>query len=154
MLKFKIRHQQISRVDSFRPVEKSINYLHAEFDFLTSDWNGFDKKAVCKNISSGISYDAPIVGDRCLIPWEAIDKYGKFEIAVHGSRGNVKLPTGVCTVDLGRTLDDGTASIPPTPTEFDLLKERVDKLEQTGGGGSGGGSGGAVEVRTDYSMRI
>lgn len=128
MLKFKIRHQQISRVDNFRPVEKSVNYLYAEFDFLTSDWDGAEKKAVCRNVATGISYDARITGDKCKIPWEAIDKNGKFEIAVHGTVVDVKIPTNAVTVDLGRTLPSGTESNPPSPTELDLIKQDVADL--------------------------
>lgn len=39
MLKFNVRNQTINRVDSFRPAEKSVHYLMAQFNFLTSDWD-------------------------------------------------------------------------------------------------------------------
>lgn len=140
MLKFKIRNQQISRVDSFRPVEKSVNYLCAEFTFCTDDWDGAEKKAVCKNLSSGQTYDAIITDNRCLIPWEAIDEKGGFELSVWGTVEDVTVPTGVVTVELGRTLLRGIESNPPTPTEIDLIKQDIvdikEQLEQ-GGGGTG-----------------
>lgn len=130
MLKFKIRHQQISRVDSFRPVAKSVNYLYAEFDFLTSDWDGTEKKAVCKNISSSQTYDSPITDNKCLIPWEAISEKGSFELSVLGTIGEMTITASVVTVELGRTLPSGIESNPPTPTEFDLIKQDIANIKE------------------------
>lgn len=130
MLKFNIRNQQLSRVDSFRPVEKSVNYLTASFSFLTNDWEGFTKKATCKNVTTGKHYDAEIKNDTCLIPWEALTDKGSFEISVRGTNGKTTITTSAITVDLGRTLLAGAESNPPTPTELDLIWKAVGNLDE------------------------
>ena len=129
MLKFNIRNQQLSRVDSFRPVEKSVNYLTASFSFLTNDWEGCTKKATCKNVTTGKHHDAEIENDTCLIPWEALTDKGYFEISVRGTNGETTITTSAITVDLGRTLLTGTESNPPTPTELDLIWKSVGNLD-------------------------
>lgn len=57
MLKFNIRNQNISRIDNFRPAEKSINYLLASFNFMTKDWDGTVKTAVFQNMKTSQKYD-------------------------------------------------------------------------------------------------
>ncbi|MBO7251795.1 MAG: hypothetical protein J6V25_04120 [Oscillospiraceae bacterium] len=130
MLKFNIRNQQLSRVDSFRPVEKSVNYLTASFSFLTNDWEGCTKKATCKNVTTGKHHDAEIENDTCLIPWEALTDKGSFEISVRGTNGETTITTSAITVDLGRTLLTGTESNPPTPTELDLIRKSIGNLDE------------------------
>ena len=38
ILKFVVNNQIIERTDTFVPVRSSKNYLYAEFDFQTDDW--------------------------------------------------------------------------------------------------------------------
>ena len=43
ILTFDVTNQHIRRTDSFRVVAKSKNYLHAQFCFLTEEWNEKEK---------------------------------------------------------------------------------------------------------------
>lgn len=129
MLKFNVRNQSLSRVDHFRPVEKSLNYLIASFSFLTDDWKGAEKKAVCKNLTTKAVYEAPLENDTCLIPWEALTHKGAFEISVRGTIGDRKFPTNAVSVYLGETLPDGEESNPPTPTQLERIWYSIGSLD-------------------------
>lgn len=52
MVKFNVRHQTINRIDNFSAAEGSVNYLIAEFNFKTEDWDGAVKTAIFKNPST------------------------------------------------------------------------------------------------------
>ena len=43
-LKFEITNQLINRVDTFKPVADSKNYLTAHFDFLTDEWTNTERQ--------------------------------------------------------------------------------------------------------------
>lgn len=45
-LSFSVKNQSLTRLGSFRPIEKSINYLTCNFTFTTSDWDGTAKSAI------------------------------------------------------------------------------------------------------------
>lgn len=127
MLKFVVNGQSLNRVDSFRPVEKSINYLTAEFLF-TKDWEGLDKKAVCRAKGSEIEFDAHIEGSSCLIPWEVISEEGSFDICLKGSGDNKVITTSIVTVDIGDTLMGGAESNPPSETEIEWIRSLVAEI--------------------------
>lgn len=129
MLRFIVRNQLLSRVDNFRPVEKSINYLTASFEFRTEDWTGAAKKAICRNTGTGETYEAPLQNDACLIPWEVLKTSGMVEISVWGVRGEQEITTSVVGVRLGGTLADGAESNPPTPTELDRIRQSIGDLD-------------------------
>lgn len=79
---FNIRHQRINRVDCFLPARYSKNYLYAEFNFLTQDWEGVSKTAVFKSKK----YFIPVVlgeSDTCLVPHEVLEET-KFSVSVFG----------------------------------------------------------------------
>ena len=67
MLIFNIRHQEINRIDNFSPTEKSLNYLMAEFNFKTADWNNTVKTAVFKNLKTKETKEALLDNDHCLV---------------------------------------------------------------------------------------
>lgn len=72
VLHFVVNNQIIARTDTFVPVRNSKNYLYAEFDFQTDDWNGKSKTVLFR---SGDSEPVPILlggTDTCLIPTEAL----------------------------------------------------------------------------------
>lgn len=137
MLAFEVKHQSIFRTDRFRPVEKSVNYLYAAFSFLSEDWAGAEKKAICQNEKTGYKYDAKIEEDRCLIPWETLADAGAFKLCVEGRAGEVKFSTKAISVALDCTLDGGAETNPPSLTEFEQLKKDVAELKENGTGGSG-----------------
>ena len=128
MIKFNVRNQSINRIDGFSPAEGSVNYLIAEFNFKTDDWNGTLKTAIFKNPSSKKEYDAILDEDHCVVPWEAISDDGKCEVAVYGLTEDYKITTDIERFSVKPTLTGGTATQEPTPTVYEQLLEKLNNI--------------------------
>lgn len=140
MLEFKVSGQTLTRIDSFRPAEKSRGYLTAKFCLSSNEWKSGALQARVKNRQDVVVYEAEIINDQCLIPWEALAKSGVMQISVFMKNGDVEITTNFVDVGISSTLPSGTESNPPTPSELDQIKqqisdlnERVDNLDQDGG---------------------
>lgn len=140
MLEFKVSGQTLTRIDSFRPAEKSRGYLTAKFCLSSNEWKSGALQARVKNRQDFVVYEAEIINDQCLIPWEALAKSGVMQISVFMKNGDVEITTNFVDVGISSTLPSGTESNPPTPSELDQIKqqisdlnERVDNLDQDGG---------------------
>ena len=149
MLEFKVSGQTLTRTDSFRPAEKSRGYLTAKFDLLSGEWMSGTLMARAKNRQDTTVYEAEIINGQCLIPWEALVKNGVVQISVFLKNGDVEITTNFVDVGISGTLPGGSESNPPTPSELDQIKEqigdlteRLEDLEQNGGGGGEGKDGG------------
>ena len=129
MLEFNVRHQRLSRVDSFRPAENSVNYLHAEIKFLTDDWTG-NVRLRAKSKSDTIVHEADIVDGCVLIPWEALRNTDGFSVSVYTRDGDTEITTNYVDIYLAGTLPGGSESNPPTPTELELIRQEVVGLRQ------------------------
>ena len=71
-LKFKVEDQWIHRTDNFKPVAKSVNYLHAEFEFLTEEWTQHTATAIFRNTTN--AYEVVLSSDNtCVVPHEVLD---------------------------------------------------------------------------------
>ena len=72
VLHFVVNNQIIERTDIFVPVRSSKNYLYAEFDFQTNDWNGKSKTVLFR---SGDNEPVPVLlgeTNTCLVPAEVL----------------------------------------------------------------------------------
>lgn len=72
ILKFVVNNQIIERTDTFVPVRSSKNYLYAEFDFQTDDWNGKSKTVLFR---SGDNEPVPVLlgeTNTCIVPVEVL----------------------------------------------------------------------------------
>lgn len=72
ILKFVVNNQIIERTDTFVPVRSSKNYLYAEFDFQTDDWNSKSKTVLFR---SGDNDPVPVLlgeTNTCLVPAEVL----------------------------------------------------------------------------------
>lgn len=72
ILKFVVNNQIIERIDTFVPVRSSKNYLYAEFDFQTDDWNSKSKTVLFR---SGDNDPVPVLlgeTNTCLVPAEVL----------------------------------------------------------------------------------
>lgn len=127
MLKFNIRNQNISRVDSFRPAAKTVHYLLAQFVFLTADWRDTIKTAVFRNPTTGKMYDALLDEDMCLVPWEAIDSSGECGISVYGV-GDYRITTNIAEFKINPTLLGGSGTQEPTPSVYEQLLEGITHI--------------------------
>lgn len=123
MLKFNIRNQTISRVDSFRPAADSIDYLTASFQFLTDDWAGLSKWAHFRKDDT--TYDIELTDDAI-----GKDKHlnlsdGVWAVYLHGtSADGMRITTAECTVTVEKS---GVLNGQPLP---DLPLTAEEQLEQ------------------------
>lgn len=133
ILEFNIRNQTLSRIDSFRPAEKSVGYLRAKFNLLTDEWKNGSLKVRAKNRADQIVYEQEIVDGSCLIPWEALAKSGMFSVSVFCQNDDTEITTNAVDIGLSATLPGGSETNPPTPTELDEIREDIEQLrEQVG----------------------
>lgn len=162
MLKFNVRNQSISRIDNFRPAEKSIKYLLAQFDFKTEDWKETVKTAVFQNKKDGKPYDAILDEDTCVVPWEVLSESGVFEVSVYGIRDDgSRITTDIDVVNLNSTIYGGSATHEPSPNVYETLVLGIDKLENKVGEledkienfepSQPGGTGGSIVVDSELS---
>ena len=125
VLSFDVSNQHITRTDSFRVVSKSRNYLHAQFCFLTEEWNGKEKTVLFDSYPVILSDDGT-----CLVPWEILTAPGTFSVSVFAG--------DLITTDrvLVRVYESGyqeamSESSPPTP---DLLAQLMALLHKKADG--------------------
>ena len=123
---FQIDHQIIQRVDKFKVVSDSRNYLYARFEFLTSEWADKLPTAVFQNAND--SYEVILdQGNTCLVPWEVLERSaGNFTVTVFAG--------DLVTVNSAqvRVHKSGYASEfqpDPTPSVYEQIVERLDDIE-------------------------
>ena len=83
-LSFDIYHQTIKRIDNFKPVARSNNYLRAHFIF-TQDWGNDEKIALFYGTGKARSPYSQILDENneCDVPWEAICEPGTMYVSVY-----------------------------------------------------------------------
>lgn len=127
ILKFVVNNQIIERTDTFVPVRSSKNYLYAEFDFQTDDWNGKSKTVLFR---SGNNDSIPVLlgeTNTCLVPAEVLVG-ASFSVSIVA--GNL-ITANVVTIKL---YESGykTGDIPePSETLYEQLMTAFDETKQT-----------------------
>lgn len=127
ILKFVVNNQIIERTDTFVPVRSSKNYLYAEFDFQTDDWNGKSKTVLFR---IGNNEPIPILlgeTNTCLVPAEVLQDTS-FSVSIIA--GNL-ITANIVTVKL---YESGyrTGDIPePSETLYEQLMTAFDEAKQT-----------------------
>ena len=71
MLKYSVKNQIIERLDDFRVVADSKNYLTADF-VLSEEWNNNKVFASFSHITLGLAKEVEVVNGKCFVPWEVI----------------------------------------------------------------------------------
>ena len=132
MLRFSVKNQIITRTNEFRVVARSRNYLYAQFDFATNEWQG---------VKTALFYHAKldkpkpaILDDNnvCQVPWEWLD-------LDETTFGTVSIFCGdlvTANVALVEILKSGYAEggeiKPPTPDVYAqltaLIQQQIDSL--------------------------
>ena len=126
VLKFSVNNQIIERTDTFVPVRSSKNYLYAEFDFQTDDWNGKSKTVLFR---SGNNDSIPVLlgeTNTCLVPAEVLAG-ASFSVSIVA--GNL-ITANVVTIKL---YESGykTGDIPePSETLYEQLMTAFDETKQ------------------------
>lgn len=127
VLKFSVNNQIIERTDTFVPVRSSKNYLYAEFDFQTDDWNGKSKTVLFR--SGDNDPISVLLGETntCLVPAEVLAG-ASFSVSIVA--GNL-ITANVVTIKL---YESGykTGDIPePSETLYEQLMTAFDETKQT-----------------------
>ena len=175
-LQFKVVRQSIKRTDGQTPVADSVNYLTAEFNFDSSDWDNTTKTATFRN---GVHvYTVILDADgKCVVPWEVINA-GKLKISVYGDGANeYRITADSVEVPIYASgYSDGEESQHPTPTQYEQLagaiagkSEVVANPTMEGGEGNlnnieingvkykiptGGGSGAQIDDTTATTFSV
>jgi hypothetical protein len=127
VLHFVVNNQIIERTDIFVPVRSSKNYLYAEFDFQTNDWNGKSKTVLFR---SGDNEPVPVLlgeTNTCLVPAEVLTGTS-FSVSIIA--GNL-ITANMVVVKL---YESGykTGDIPePSETLYEQLMTAFDETKQT-----------------------
>ena len=130
MIEFNVRHQMISRVDDFRPAEKSSKYLIAKFNFNTSDWDNTVKTAIFKNKAQKKEYKVILIDGQCEVPWESISEEGKCEVSVYGVNEKYRITTNIGTFKIYPTLSGGSKIKDLTPSLYEQLLEKIINISK------------------------
>lgn len=127
VLHFVVNNQIIARTDTFVPVRNSRNYLYAEFEFQTSDWDDKSKTVLFR---SGDSEPIPVLlgkTNTCLVPAEVLQDTS-FSVSIIA--GNL-ITANIVTVKL---YESGyrTGDIPePSQTLYEQLMTAFGEAKQT-----------------------
>lgn len=127
VLHFVVNNQIIARTDTFVPVRNSRNYLYAEFEFQTDDWDGKSKTVLFR---IGNNEPIPILlgeTNTCLVPAEVLQDTS-FSVSIIA--GNL-ITANIVTVKL---YESGyrTGDIPePSQTLYEQLMTAFCEAKQT-----------------------
>lgn len=124
-LKFEVTNQLINRVDTFKPVADSKNYLTAHFDFLTDEWEGAVTAIFTRDDKS---YSMLLDNDNnCLVPWELIEEGGDIYVSCFCDNLVTTNKSRVFIADSGY-LEETENSNPPTPNIYDQIIAQFNQL--------------------------
>lgn len=139
MLKFAVKNQSLMRLDSFRAAEDSVNYLVAEFDILTDDWDGATITATFSNGEKTV--DAVLIENRCMVPWETLEKPVLAKVSLFGVKGDKIITTDICSFSLKSTLERGSSGKDPTPDAYQQIINMIEAGKVKGPQGDPGPQG-------------
>lgn len=127
ILKFVVNNQIIERTDTFVPVRSSKNYLYAEFDFQTDDWNGKNKTVL---FWSGDNEPVPVLlgeTNTCLVPAEVLTDTS-FSVSIIA--GNL-ITANIVVVKLYESGYRTGDILEPSETLYEQLMTVFDDTKQT-----------------------
>lgn len=120
-LEFHVVKQSIKRTDGNAPVSESVNYLTAEFNFDSSDWDNTVKTATFR---SGVDVYTVLLDEsnKCLVPWEVV-RAGKLKVSVYGDGANeYRITADTVEVPVYASgYSEGEESQHPTPSQYEQL---------------------------------
>lgn len=126
MLKFNVKNQIIERLDDFRVVADSRNYLTADF-MLSDEWDNKRVFASFSHMDIDIAKEAEIKDGQCLVPWEVI-KPPFFSVSLFC--GDL-ITSNVVSVQVEASgLKDGEPAGTPTPTVWAQYLSEMEKVAQ------------------------
>lgn len=120
-LLFTITGQSLIRLDTFKPVEKSYNYLKAHFEYLSDDWK--DKTVTGVFTKDEITrYSVVDENGDCIVPWEVLSSEGKMKVSAFC--GNRITTNSVDVYIYGSGFEEGTLDVDvPSPSMYDNMQD-------------------------------
>lgn len=130
-LRFEITNQTIHRVDEFDVVGDSQNYLYAQFDFLTDEWDGLVKTALFRNGMDGTVYEMILENDQCLVPHEVLSGKEKFMYVSVFAGELITVNKERVYIESSGYWVDAESSEDPTPSVYQQIMDRLEDVENT-----------------------
>ena len=126
-LLFEVTHQIINRVDTFKPVADSRNYLIAHFNFLTDEWTDVITVVFTKgDMSYKVLLDS---NNECLVPWELLVEGGDIYVSCYCNNLVTATSSRITVVDSGY-VEDAENTEPPTPNIYDQIISMFNELKE------------------------
>lgn len=126
-LLFEVTHQIINRVDTFKPVADSRNYLIAHFNFLTDEWTDVITVIFTKG---DMSYKVLLDSNKeCLVPWELLVEGGDIYVSCYCNNLVTATSSRITVVDSGY-VEDAENTEPPTPNIYDQIISKFNELKE------------------------
>lgn len=130
-LRFLITNQTIERVDDFDVVGDSHNYLYAQFDFATEEWNGLVKTALFRRGTNGTVYEVLLENNKCLVPHEVLSGEDRFVYVSVFAGDLITVNKERFYVESSGYWDDAESSVDPTPSVYQQIMDRLADVEDT-----------------------
>lgn len=135
-LQFSVSNQLIARTDEFRPVAKSIDYLYAQFEFLTPEWDGKQVTAQFRKQDSATTYEYILdENNTCLVPHEVLDGNGGYICVSCFAGDRITVNRAMVFVEQSGYDSNAGSSAPPTPSVYQQILDRLDELGSDVDGG-------------------
>ncbi len=126
-LLFEVTNQTINRIDKFKPVADSRNYLVAHFKFLTNEWTGIITAVFTKNDTS---YKVLLnEQNECVVPWELLVDSGDIYVSCYCDNLITTTVSRITVVNSGY-VEDGENTEPPTPNIYDQIIGKLNELKE------------------------
>lgn len=129
-LKFVIKRQWITRIDNFKPVAKSKNYLYAKFVFSSDEWTGIKTALFASSNTENPIAQLLDENGICKVPHEVLDwdAEGDFTVSVFCGDLVTANKASVHVYETGYT-DDAGQEEPPTPSIYAQILARLNGVE-------------------------
>ena len=126
MLKFNVKNQIIERLDEFRVVADSKNYLTADF-MLSDEWE--DKKvfASFSHMDAALAKEVEVKDGQCFVPWEVI-KPPFFGVSLFC--GDLITSNEINIQVESSGLKDGEPAGAPTPSVWNEYLKQIEAITQ------------------------
>lgn len=148
-LQFLVKHQHIRRTDIFPVVADSQNYLYARFLFGSNEWDGVEKTAIFRK--GGTAYEMLLdSNNECEVPHEVLAGAGDVAVSIFGG-SLITVDTAIVKVAPSGYSDDLESSTDPTPSIYEQIVERLNKVEnlEVEAESLAAGSGATIEKSID-----
>lgn len=130
-LQFSVNNQVITRIDDFRVVAESVDYLYAQFTFNTDEWADRKVTAQFRSDKSNKTYEYILDAENtCLVPWESLNLQdgGYMYVSVFAG-ALITTNRAKVFVEKSGYDEEAESSVPPTPSVYQQILAKLDEIE-------------------------